>query len=51
MRGVDLEVEFVSPSRVRGVFEDHRMGGDWEADLSFDLKRLNEAIGRLSEPA
>jgi hypothetical protein len=50
-RGIDLEIEILSPTRVRGLFEDLRTGIEWEADLSFDQTRLTEAIGRLSQPA
>lgn len=46
--GVDLEVEFVSPSRLIGFFEDQRTGTKWEKDLTFDLRPLIEAVATLS---
>jgi hypothetical protein len=51
MGGIDLEVEFVTPSRWHGLFEDQRTGASWEADLTFDLKRLTDAIATLSRSA
>ena len=50
-RGVDLEVEFLSPTHVRGLFGDLRAGTELESDLSFDQRPLTDAIGRLSLPA
>ena len=47
-KGIDFEVEFVTPSRLRGCFEDRRSGTSWETDLSFDLRRMAEAISTLS---
>lgn len=48
-RGVDLEVEFETPSVVRAFFEDHRTGRKWERDVSFDRSVLTEAIAVLSQ--
>ena len=48
-RGVDLEVEFLSPTRVCGLFEDAISGTSWEKDLSSDLGPLVEAISALSQ--
>lgn len=47
--GVDLEVEFLSATRVCGLFEDTIDGTSWEKDLSSDLRPLVKAISRLSE--
>jgi hypothetical protein len=47
-RGIDLEVEFVTPSQWHGLYEDQRTGAAWEADLTRDLKRLTDAIAALS---
>ena len=47
-RGIDLEVEFLSPERVLGIFEDLRNRTSWEEDLSNDLKPLVGAIVSLS---
>jgi len=48
-RGVDLEVEFLSSTRVCGLFEDVIAGTSWEKDLSFDLRPLVDAISTLSQ--
>ncbi len=48
-RGAELEVEFLSATRVRGLFEDATSGRRWEKDLSFDLRPLVEAISTLSQ--
>lgn len=47
-KGIDLEVELVTPSQVHGFYEDARTGASWEADLTVDVKRLTEAITVLS---
>jgi hypothetical protein len=47
-RGIDLEVEFLTPSRIQGLFEDQREGVSWEKELSSDLAPLREAIANLS---
>ena len=46
----ELEVEFISPSRVRGFFEDILSGENWEKDLSFDFKPLSKWIVDLAKP-
>lgn len=48
VRGVDLEVEIASPGSIDGYFEDHRAASSWEADLTFDLKPLVDALATLS---
>jgi hypothetical protein len=48
MRGLDIEVEFVSSQEIRGFFEDSRTGDSWEDNLSDDVNPLVEAITRLS---
>lgn len=47
--GIDLEVEFLSATRICGLFEDQRTGKAWEKDLSFDLRPLVDAISTLSQ--
>jgi hypothetical protein len=47
-RGIDMEIEVVTPSRMRGAYEDHRTGHSWEADLKLDPKRLMDALATLS---
>ena len=46
--GADLEVEFLSATRVCGLFEDQVTGTCWEKDLTSDLRPLVEAIAALS---
>lgn len=46
--GVDLEIEFLSPTRICGIFEDHVAGTSWEKDLTFDESPLIGAIAALS---
>jgi hypothetical protein len=41
-------VEFLSPVRIRGFFEDQRENATWETDLSVKLTPLTEAISKLS---
>lgn len=48
IRGIDLEVEFVSPQEIHGFFEDLQNGGAWEENLSDDIFPLVHAITRLS---
>lgn len=47
--GVDLEIEFLSATRVCGLFEDRVTGTSWEKDLTFDLRPLVDAISTLSQ--
>lgn len=49
MRGVDLEVEFLSATHVCGFFDDQITGTSWEKDLTFDLRSLVGAISTLSQ--
>ena len=46
--GADLEIEFLSATRVCGLFEDHIKGTSWEKDLTSDLGPVVEAISTLS---
>jgi len=48
-RGIDLEVEFLSATRIIGLFEDAETGTYWEKDLSSDLAPLVDAISKLSK--
>jgi hypothetical protein len=50
-RGVDLEVELLTPGRVLASYEDQRTGETWEKELLGDLTALDGAIARLSEEA
>jgi hypothetical protein len=47
--GVELEVEFLSATRICGLFEDASAGTSWEKDLSRDLQPLVDAISTLSQ--
>lgn len=47
-RGIDLEVEVVSPILVRVSFEDRRTGHEWERDLNIDLSDLYAAVSTIS---
>lgn len=46
--GVDLEVEFLSGTRVVGSFEDHVTGLSWEEDLTSNRQPLVDAISSLT---
>ena len=46
--GADLEVEFLSATRVWGLFEDRVTGICWEKDLTSNLGPLVEAISVLT---
>ncbi len=47
--GIDLEIEFLSATRVCGLFEDPTNGIAWEKDLTFDLRPVVDAISTLSQ--
>lgn len=49
-RSADLEVEFLSPSRLRVFCEDLRTGRSSESEISRDLKPLTDAIAVLNRP-
>lgn len=46
--GVDLEIEFLSATRVLGLFEDQVTGECWEKDLTSNRQPLVEAISALA---
>ena len=48
-RSADLEVEFLSATRVLGLFEDRVSGSGWEKDLTFEVQPLVDAISQLSQ--
>lgn len=48
-RGADLELEFLSPTRIAGFFEDQVSGLLWEKDLTSDWRPLIEAISAMSQ--
>jgi len=47
IRSIDLEVEFISETRLSGLFEDPNTNESWEKDLSSDLHPLVDAISTL----
>ena len=47
-RGIDLEVEFLTPWRLEVSFEDNRRGEAWDTIITCDMSRLHEAISALS---
>lgn len=50
-RGIDLEVEVVSPILLHASFEDQLTAREWHMPLNVDLGVLNEAISVLSNRA
>lgn len=49
VKGIDIEVEVVSPILLRVAFEDQQSGQEWERDLNVDLRPLDEAVSMLSQ--
>lgn len=49
-KGIDLEVEFVTPSRILVSFDDPAAGESWDREFTGDLRPLVDAIQRLSAP-
>lgn len=47
-RGIDLEIEIRSPSRISACFEDQRTGAAWEAEQLNDFGRLRDALRELA---
>jgi hypothetical protein len=47
-RGVDLEVDILSPGRICLSYEDHQTGDEWEGELTSDLTRLSNALLKLA---
>src|ERR1700693_3892268 len=41
-KGIDLEVEFLTPTHLRVVFEDQRTGAEWEADMISEINELTQ---------
>lgn len=50
-KGIDLEVEFITSSRLRACFEDRRTDRSWEQELSSNLSDVADAIASLSQRA
>lgn len=52
MRGIDLEVEVISPVDINVMYEDHYSGQPpQELTLSYDLTALNEFVAELTRRA
>lgn len=49
-RNIDLEIEFLSPSRLHVLCEDLRSGQSWESEVNRDLKPLTDALAVLTRP-
>jgi len=47
-RGIDLEIEIGSPSRISACFEDQRTHSAWEAEQLDDFSRLRSALRELA---
>lgn len=47
-RGIDLEVEFLTPSRLEISFDDSRTGDSWDIVTTGNLRKLYEAVLMLS---
>lgn len=48
-RGIDLEVEIRSSSRLYVSYEDHRHGVEWEGELTSDLTRLGDFLSEFAQ--
>lgn len=47
-RGIDLEIEIRSPSRISASFEDQRKNTAWDAERLFDFSRLRDALREMA---
>lgn len=47
-RGIDLEIEVRSPSRISACFEDQRTQTSWDAEQLHDFSRLRDALRELA---
>ena len=48
-RGIDLEIEIRSPSRISACFEDQRTHTAWDAEQLYDFGRLRDALRELAK--
>jgi hypothetical protein len=48
--GIDMELEFLTPTHSHLMFEDQRSGTAWEADLISDFTQFAQTIALLSRP-
>lgn len=47
-RGIDLEIEIRSPSRISASFEDQRIDAAWDAEQVFDFSRIRDALREMA---
>lgn len=45
--GIDLEIEILSPTRIRTSYEDELTGVEWERDLDYNLAPLTDVVRTL----
>ena len=48
IKGIDLEIEVESTSRINVLYEDHRTGVSWESEFTSDLQKLSQVVAMLS---
>jgi len=48
VKGIDLEIEVESTSRINVLFEDFRTGVSWETEFTSDLRKLSQIVAMLS---
>lgn len=48
IRGIDLEIEIRSPSRISACFEDERTHTEWDEEQLYDFGRLRDALRELA---
>lgn len=47
-RGIDLEIEIRSPSRISACFEDHRKNAAWDTEQLYDFGQLRDALREMA---
>jgi hypothetical protein len=47
-RGIDLEVDILSPGRLHVSYEDQRTGAEWEREISSNLAPVADSLTELS---
>jgi hypothetical protein len=47
-RGIDLEIEIRSPSRISACFEDHRKNAAWDTEQLYDFRQLRDALREMA---
>jgi hypothetical protein len=48
-RGIDLEIEICSPSRISASFEDHRSEREWDLEQVFNFGLLRDALREMAQ--